>query len=164
MHAKWIKSTYMHTSSVYTVSPDEYTHKHAAWKHTLCIQTLMRTDFLQQSVACSKLSMMKWIWLINRNRNSITLYVALFQAPRPPFLLHDTLPPGSTSPDFIIIIHSPSSTLHLSSLLLQSSSSSFLFPPLSSASQTSAPPSGVRLKTHADRQWNRATAQIRPAF
>lgn len=121
MHAKQIKSAYIYTHelSIHTVSLDEYTHKHTAWKRTLCIQTLMRTDFLQQTVACSKLNMMKWIWLINCNRNSITLYVALFQSPRPPFLLHDTLPPSSTSSDSIIIIHSPSSTLHLSSVLLQ---------------------------------------------
>lgn len=72
---------YTHELTLHTVSLDEYTHKHTPWKRTPRIQTLMRTNFLQQTVACSKLNMMKWIWLINRNRNSITLYVALFQSP-----------------------------------------------------------------------------------
>lgn len=70
---------YTHELTVHTLSLDEYTQ--TPWKRTPHIHTLMRTNFLQQTVACSKLNMMKWIWLINLNRNSISLYVTLFQSP-----------------------------------------------------------------------------------
>lgn len=128
-------------SSTYT---PPVTHKHTPWKRTQCIQTLMRTDFLQQTVACSRLYMTKWIRLINHSRNSITLCVALFH-----FLLQDTLPPSSTSSHSTIIIYSPCSTLHLSSPLLHQSSSSSLFPLFSSASR---PPSLVSDLKHTPRQ------------
>lgn len=70
-----------------------------------------------------------------------------------PFLLHGTLPAGSTSTDSTIIIHSPSSALHLRALLEQWPSSSFLFllpsPPLLFSSLRYPPlPSALRLKTH----------------
>ncbi len=65
-----------------------------------------------------------------------------------PFLLHETLPPSSTSPDSTIIIHSPSSALHLSSLLLQYSYSSFLFPSFPLLSLPPPSHSGFGPKTH----------------
>lgn len=87
----------------------EITCKHLLRKCTLC--ALMGIDFLQQTEARVQLSMMKWIWLINHSRNSITLYVALVQSPS----LHSSFffpytTPSEPSP--------PPLTLPLSSILL----------------------------------------------
>lgn len=62
-----------------------------------------------------------------------------------PFLSHDTLQLSSTSPDSSIIIHSPSSVLHLSSL---SSSRPIHLSYFHRSSQPSTLPSGFGLKTH----------------
>lgn len=126
----------------------ENTHKDMLRKCTLCAQTLIATNALQQSEA----RMMKWIWLINRSRSSITLCTSPFSnlpACIPFFFVSDdTLQTISTSPDSTIIIHSPSSTLHLSSVLLQHSLHLFYFPSLTHAHAHPPPPSGSWLKTH----------------
>lgn len=77
----------------------EITCKHLLRKCTLC--ALMGIDFLQQTEARVQLSMMKWIWLINHSRNSITLYVALVQSPS----LHSSL--------FFFLTRHPPNHLHL---------------------------------------------------
>lgn len=88
--------------------------------------TLMRTNFLQQTVARSQLNMMKWIWLINRNRNSITLYIALFQSPSLfPFSLTWQPPTQPHLPWFHH--HHPFSFLHSSSQLSAPTAVLFIF-------------------------------------
>lgn len=54
----------------------QITRKHGRRKRPLC--ALMGTDFLQQNEARAELSMMKWIWLINHSRSSITLCTSPF--------------------------------------------------------------------------------------
>lgn len=129
----------------------EITRKHGRRKRTL--RALMGTDFLQQNEARAELRMMKWIWLINHSRSSITLCTSPFS--NLPvcillllffFFLHDTLQTISTSPDSTIIIHSPSSALHLGSRSIL-----FISLPVFHRSHISSvplPPSGSWLKTH----------------
>lgn len=55
------------------------TYKCMLRKCTLCAcTTLMGIPFQQQTRADVELSMMKWIWLISRSRNSITLCTSPF--------------------------------------------------------------------------------------
>lgn len=74
-------NTHMASLYILLVWMNTHTNKQHGSIHRVHTHTLMRTNFLQQTVACSQCNMMKWIWLINRNRNSITLCVALFQSP-----------------------------------------------------------------------------------
>lgn len=111
-------------------------------EHTLTTQAHCVYKHRWGQIFCSRLKhaascMMKWIWLITRKRNSITPCVTLFQSPSLfCFFFTRRLQASSTSPDSTIIIHSPSSALHLSFLLLQTSlhRSYFLCSPLSSVS------------------------------
>lgn len=137
---RWNNTRRLRSTSVNTCKANEYKfiytwgHSHSLdgytqtlWQYAPCTHTVMRTNFLQQTVACSQLNMMKWIWLISRNRNSITLYVALFQSPSLfPFFSYTTpyhpappplIPPSSfilLSLLFISALCSYSSPLHLS--------------------------------------------------
>lgn len=114
-----IRGIKTHTHKKTGARESEITRKHGRRKRTLC--ALMGTDFLQQNEARAELSMMKWIWLISHSRSSITLCTSPFSNLTvcilllSLFFLHDTLQTISTSPDSTIIIHSPSSALHLGS-------------------------------------------------
>lgn len=116
MHMQHKRTYEKNTSSVYT---PPVTHKHTPRKHTQCIQTLMRTDFLQQ-----------------------TRYDEMDTADQPQQKLNNTVrrpfpfsltwhPPTQLH---LLLFHHYHLFSFLRSPLPHQSSSSSLFPPFSSAS------------------------------